>query len=70
MPLGHLGHHKSPKGSPKAPKGLPEVTKKVHIFEQKVDLCVLHGSQKNGEKKPVKNTKNTNTNHSRNVPQV
>ena len=39
----NLGHQKSPKGAPKAPKRLTEVTKKVHIFDQKVDLGVLHG---------------------------
>ena len=49
-PLGHLGHQKSPKGAPKAPKGLPEVTKKVHIFDQKMDLSVLHGIQNNVKK--------------------
>ena len=69
-PLGHLGHQKSPKGAPKAPKRLTEVTKKVHIFDQKMDLGVLHGIQKNVKKKRLKNTKKTRTNHSTNVPQV
>ena len=69
-PLGHLGHEKSPKGAPKAPKGLPEVTEKVHIFDQKVDLSVLHGIQKNVKKKRLKNTKKTHANHFINVPQV
>ena len=55
-PLGHLGHQKSPKGAPKAPKGLPEVTKKVHIFDQKVDLGVLHGFPKSVKKRYLKNT--------------
>ena len=69
-PLDHLGRQKSPKGAPKAPKGLPEVTAKVHIFEQKMDLGVIHGIQKNVKKKRLKNTKKTRTNHSTNVPQV
>ena len=69
-PLGHLGHQKSPKGAPKAPKGLTEVTKKVHIFDQKMDLGVLHGIQKNVKKERLKNTEKTHTNHSINVPQV
>ena len=68
--LGHLSLQKSPKGAPKAPKGLPEVTAKVHIFEQKMDLGVIHGIQKNVKKKRLKNTKKTRTNHSTNVPQV
>ena len=59
-PLGHLGHQKAPKGAPKAPKRLTEVTKKVHIFDQKVDLGVLHGIQKNVKKKTSKkHRKNT-----------
>ena len=68
--FGRLGDEKSPKGAPKAPKRLTEVTKKVHIFDQKVDLCELHGFQKNVKKKRLKNTKKTHTNHSINVPQV
>ena len=36
--------------TPKAPKRLTEVTKKVHIFNQKVDLGVFHGIQKNVQK--------------------
>ena len=69
-PLGYLGHQKSPKGGPKAPKRLTEVTKKVHIFEQKMDLGVIHGIQKNVKKERLKNTKKTHRNHSINVPQV
>ena len=70
-PLGHLGHQKSPTGAPKAPKGLPEVTKKMHIFDQKLDLCEFTGFPKNVKKKRLKNTKKkTHTNHSINVPQV
>ena len=69
-PLGHLGHQKSLKGAPNTPKGLPEVTEKVHIFDQKVDLCELHGFQKNDKKTRLKNTKKTHANHYINVPKV
>ena len=54
-PLDHLGHQKSPKCGPKAFKGFPKVTKKVHILDQKGELCEFPGVPKNVKKRYLKN---------------